>query len=156
MRDSIRRNEARKILRRWAKIDDEISAAEMAYKALCDEIDMVAAIPSPTQKLTGMPHTAGGASQQTESVALRRVSLAEAYQDRLQAYNGKVIEGMRFKMRVQDAMILCEPEAVKVVERHWKGKAYMFDVAKALSISESTAWRYERIVLDAIADEFGF
>jgi hypothetical protein len=59
-------------------------------------------------------------------------------------------------MRVQDAMILCEPEAVKVVERHWKEKAFMFDVAKDLSISESTAWRYERIVLDAIADEFGF
>jgi len=30
----------------------------------------------------------------------------------------------------------------------------MFDVAEEMNISESTAWRYERIVLDAIADEF--
>jgi len=157
MRQSNRRNAARKILRRWAKIDEEIKAAESAYKALCDEVDAVAAIraalPSTTQALTGMPH-GGGSSDPTQVSAVRRVELGELYRPRMELYNNKVKDSMRFKLKVQDAFVLVPTEAETVVIKHWRERKYMFDVAAEMNISESTAWRYERIVLAAIADEF--
>lgn len=145
------RDEARDILHRWASIDDEIITAEQAYKAKCDEIDMIALIPSPVQNMTGMPHQ-HTISKATERVALRRIEIAEAHREELERLNNKVISAMRFRQKVNDALILCSIDEEKVVECRYKKGMTMIDTAKELLLSERTAWRYEQNVLDAICE----
>lgn len=147
------RDDARDILTRWANIDDEIVKAEQAYKKKCDEIDMIASIPSPVQNMTGMPHTKT-ISKSTERVALRRIEIAEANRHELEALNNRVISAMQFRAKVNDALILCSIDEEKVIECRYKKNMTMIDTAKELLLSERTAWRYEQNVLDTICKTF--
>ena len=145
------RSEARDILRRWAKIEEEIYKTEQAYKKEWNEIDMIAAIPSPVQNITGMPHVKK-VSQTTERVALRRIEIAEAKRDKLDALNNAIIEMMDFKRQVQDCLLLCSPDEEAVVIARYKDGLSMPEAAKKLMLSLRTAWRCEDKVLDTICD----
>lgn len=145
------RNDAREILKRWANINDEIRRAEEAYKAKCDEIDIVAMIPSPVQKMSGMPHSQG-LSQSTERTALRRIEIAEAHREELEALNSAVIEAMKFRAKVDGCLILCAFDEEAVVRQHYQQKKTMVRIANLMHISERTAWYYEEKVLDTICE----
>lgn len=147
------RDDARNILKRWAFIEDEIIEAEKAYKKMCDDIDMIASIPSPVQSMTGMPHQ-HKISKSTERVALRRIEIAEAHRHELEALNNAVISAMKFRAKVNDALILCSVDEEKVIECRYKKHMAMSDTAKELLLSERTAWRYEQNVLDTICKTF--
>lgn len=147
------RIEAREILKRWATIDAEIRSAEEAYKKKCDEIDMVAMIPSPVQALTGMPHQQT-ISKNTERVAIRRIEIAEAYRAELERLNLKVIEAMMLRSKVEDALVLCSVMEEQVVFHRYKLKETMAETARKLLISEPTAWRCEQKVLDTICEVY--
>lgn len=145
------RSEARKLLQRWAVIDLEIEDAEKAYKAKCDEIDMVASIPSPVQSLSPMPHDKN-VSRTTERVALRRIEIAESYRDELNRLNEAVINAMRFKHKISECLLICTPDEEEVVTGRYKYRMSMPVVAKKLCIGVATGWRYEQNVLDTICD----
>lgn len=145
------RSEAREILRRWARVDEEIYKAEQAYKKEWNEIDMIAAIPSPVQNLTGMPHVKK-VSQTTERVALRRIEIAEAKREKLETMNNAIIALMEFKRQVQDCLLLCSPDEESVVIARYKDGLSMPAAAKKLMMSLRTAWRCEAKVLDTICE----
>lgn len=146
--------EAVKILKRYGKIDAELEAAERHYKRLCDEIDMIAAIPSPVQKIDGMPHT-GVVAQATESVALRRIQLAEANRPELERRNNNVLKLMQFKHKVEDAFILCDVMDEQVATMHWIQKVPYRVISEVLHIDKTTAWRHDQKVLTMIEEVFG-
>lgn len=145
------RNDARAILRRWANINEEIRLAEEAYKSKCDEIDIVAMIPSPVQLMNGMPHSTT-LSQSTERTALRRIEIAEAHREELEHLNNAVIEAMKFRAKVDGCLILCRFDEEAVVRQHYQQRKSMMQVSMLLHIGIATAWRHEAKVLDTIIE----
>lgn len=147
------RDDARAILRRWANIDDEIKIAEQAYKKKCDEIDIVAMIPSPVQQLSGMPHQSKIAKN-TERVALRRIEIAEAHREELERLNNAVIDAMKFRSKVNNILLLCSIDGEAVIRCRYEKHMTMPETCKELIISNSEAWREEERVLNTICEEW--
>ena len=141
------------ILVRYRTIKEEITKAEQDYKKLCDEIDWIASIPSPVQQMTGMPGS-GKTPQTTEDYAIRRLELGRAYLDKLNAKNNKVLDLMRFKFTVEDALMACTTMEEDVVRRRWLDKQRMVKVAEDLNISIVTAYRYQWKAFDRIEEAF--
>lgn len=147
------RNEARAILRRFGRINEEIRKAEEAYKAKCDEIDIIASIPSPVQMLTGMPHLQS-ISRTTERVALRRIEIAESIREELEELNNAVIEAMRFRAKVEECLNICSFDEEAVVRQRYQRGLSQEQIARHLHIDRTTVWRYECRVLDTIIELF--
>ena len=142
-----------KVLIRYRTIQNDIAKAEREYKALCDEIDWIASIPSPVQQMTGMPGT-GQPSHMTENYALRRVELGESYREQLTEKNNRVIELMGFKFRVEDALNTCSIMEETIIRKRWIQHERMTDIAKELHVSDVTAYRYQWKAFDKIEEAF--
>lgn len=145
------RNEARQILRRFGDINEEIRKKEEAYKAKCDEIDIIASIPSPVQLMTGMPH-AVGISKTTERTALRRIEIAESIREELERLNDAVIDAMRFRAKVEEILIMCSFDEESVIRQRYQRKMSQEQIARLLHVDRTTVWRYEAKVLDTICE----
>ena len=143
-----------KILVKYRTIEEDTAKAERSYKELCDWIDLVASIPSPVQKMTGMPGS-GQPSQMTENNALRRIQLGEAHLDELNRRNNKVNELIRFKFKVEDALMACTITEETIIKRRWlKQKERMVDIAEDLNISVRSAYRYQQNAFERIEEAF--
>lgn len=142
-----------KILVRYRTIKEDTEAAEKSYKELCDWLDWVASIPSPVQRMTGMPGS-GQPSQMTEDYALRRLRLGEEHLDELNRRNNKVNDLIRFKFKVEDALLLCTAQEEEIVTKRWLKKERMVEIAEDLSISTVTAYRYQWRAFDKIEEVF--
>lgn len=145
------RSEARQILRRFGDINEEIRKKEQAYKSKCDEIDIIASIPSPVQLMTGMPHTVG-ISKTTERTALRRIEIAESIREELERLNDAVIDAMRFRDKVEEILIMCSFDEESVIRQRYQRKMSQEQIARLLHVDRITVWRYEAKVLDTICE----
>lgn len=142
-----------KILVKYRTIKEDTEAAERSYKDLCDWLDWVASIPSPVQRMTGMPGS-GQISQITEDNALRRLRLGEEHLSELTRRNNRVQDLIRFKFKVEDALLMCTAQEEEIVKKRWLQKERMVDIAEDMSISTVTAYRYQWKAFDKIEEVF--
>lgn len=142
-----------KVLFKFRNIEDEMEATEKEYKKIYDRIDRLASIPSPVQKMTGLPGS-GGTAHTTEDYAIRRIQAGEKYQGELQRLNDKMVDLVRFKAKVEDTLQMCTAIEEEIITRRWIQKETMIDIAKDMAIGRTTAYRYQWKAFAKIEEAF--
>lgn len=114
----MKRQEVRRLLRKWAKIDEEIAALCETIKVIVDEIDAVGELHA--QNLDGLPHSST-VGKPTEQAAVKRITLAERYHDRIAEATERIDELELFKDRIEKALIWTSSDEELVVRLKYKG-----------------------------------
>lgn len=144
--------EMRNMMRKIPNVLKELDATKEAYKALCDEIDMVdSAINPQSQKLSGMPHGTG-ISKPTETEALMWISLKERYKSRLDKYVKRIDELESFMEKIETALIWTSPEQERILRmRYWQGWT-MTKVSLTINLTERYCFQLERQALQTMGE----
>lgn len=112
------REEVRRRLRKWARNAEEISALWEQYKAIVDEIDAAGDLHA--QNLDGMPH-AQTVGQPTEAAAIKRITLAERYADRLADLKARIDDLEDLAVDIDAALIFVSADEETVIRLKYKG-----------------------------------
>lgn len=112
------REDVRRRLRKWARNAEEIAALLDQYKAIVDEIDAAGELRA--QNLDGMPH-AQTVGQPTEAAAIKRITLAERYADRLADLKQRINDLEAVAVDIDAALIFVSADEETVIRLKYKG-----------------------------------
>lgn len=112
------REDVRRRLRKWARNAEEIAALWDQYKAIVDEIDAAGELRA--QNLDGMPH-AQTVGQPTEAAAIKRITLAERYADRLADLKQRIDDLESIAVDIDAALIFVSADEETVIRLKYKG-----------------------------------
>ena len=146
------RRDIRRLLQSWGKADAEIDALEDQLKTIADEIDAVGDLHA--QNLDGMPHSTE-IGRPTEASVLRRIGLAERYQDRVAEITDKIRALEEFKDKVERALLWTSPDEEYVIRMKYVGHLEKMEgspltFAKIAELMDLTERRVKQIELSAI------
>lgn len=153
----MKREDVRRMLRRWAKAEDEIDALLEQVKAIVDEIDAQGDIGA--QNLDGMPHgTTTG--RPTEAGALKRITLGERYRERLDHLRERIGELEALRDRIECSFIWLSADEERVIRLKYRGhlgkgesnpKTYQ-QVGVEMGYTDRRIKQIEAAAVDIIAD----
>ena len=114
----MKREDVRRMLRKWAKAEDEIDALSDQLKAIVDDIDEIGELQA--QNLDGLPH-GSMAGRPTEQAAVKRVTLLERYRERLNHLRTSIGEYEAFRDRIECAFIWLSAYEERVIRLKYRG-----------------------------------
>lgn len=152
MTDGEKRNEVRRVLKRWARADKERKTAEDTIKTICDEIDAVTDIRA--QALDGMPHGTD-VHKPTEERGIKVLTLKERYRPRLAEYEKKIADLDELCDKVRYGLLLVSPDEEYILTERFYKRRSMDEIAAEMHLAIASAWRRERMACDKIAEAWG-
>ena len=140
----------RERLQKWAKAKEEISAWFSMLKTISDEIDEEADILR-AQALDGLPK-AQNVGNPTESAAIRKIGLAERYEERIAKINAEIDRLEAIRDEIDLAMIFLGDRETAVIRMKYADCMTYEEIADALGCTDRNVRYLESKAVDEIAE----
>ena len=144
------RRDVRERLQKWAKAKEEISAWFSMLKTISDEIDEEADILR-AQALDGLPK-AQNVGNPTESAAIRKIGLAERYEERIAKINAEIDRLEAIRDEIDLAMIFLGDRETAVIRMKYADCMTYEEIADALGCTDRNVRYLESKAVDEIAE----